>query len=274
MEDKGKSADTVKTRLSWQQAILDRRERAKIASDVSIVPDGAEEKPSKNPRKTENDRRADIATRDRCATAARCESGAMLLDNEKAARIARLRRRLNIGTKELWELPSEGDKAIAVLSKHFPPLPIDRATEMANDILLAVALYQTAVPVDSRIANRLNEIERATKQYLPALDRLLAAEYPDEMEAVRQAIERELRKANASRALKKVIGPPHYVLINSLRSVYREAAGKEPSCVVDRVTLRAVPSKFTDFISDCFRTFCDGEEPSLDTIREVLYPHA
>jgi hypothetical protein len=94
------------------------------------------------------------------------------------------------------------------------------------------------------------------------------------MEAVRQALERERRRANASRALKKVIGPPHYVLIKALCSTYRKAAGEDPSCVVDRTTGRAVPNKFTDFVLECFHAFCDGEEPSLDTIREVLYPHA
>jgi hypothetical protein len=112
-------------------------------------------------------------------------------EDEKVARIKRLKHWLNIGTKELWELPSDGDKSIAVLNKHFQPLPTET---LANDILLAVALHQTAVPVDSHIAARLDDIERATKQHLPALDRLLATEYPDEMEAVRQAVERERRR--------------------------------------------------------------------------------
>ena len=165
---------------------------------------------------------------------------------------------------------SDLEKALGIVSGHFPLAPPEVAHAFAKRIEFASDLRKTAVPVDACNAIRLDDIKRID---LHELNRLFAAGYPDLMENVRQMVWRELRLANAARALKGKLGPPDHVLVEALKGVYRDGFGKEPGVATDRETGRVVPNKFTNFVSDVFRAFCDGESPSLDTIRRGLAHH-
>jgi hypothetical protein len=165
---------------------------------------------------------------------------------------------------------SDLEKALGIVAGHFPLAPPEVAHAFAKRIEFAADLRKTAVPVDARNAIRLDDIKRIE---LRELNRLFAAGYPDVMEDFRQMVWRELRLANAAGALKGKLGPPDHVLVKALKGVYRDGSGKEPGVAADRVTGRVVPNKFTNFVSDVFRAFCDGESPSLDTIRRGLAHH-
>ncbi len=161
------------------------------------------------------------------------------------------------------------EAATAVLVRHFPGLPSTRARELSARIDFAEDLRETATPPDPRNATRLRDLRRF-KRCLREMHRLLGASYPDLMSANHHAVEVEIRLANSAYMM-TTFGPPDHVFIKTLVGVYRDAAGEAPpSFVVDRENGHIVRNRFTDFVLDAFRALCDGEPPSLDTVRRAV----
>jgi len=162
------------------------------------------------------------------------------------------------------------EKALGLVAEHFPGTPPEIAIGFAERIEFATNLRKTAVPVDARNADRLNDILRI-QDSLREWERLFKADYPDLMINVRDMVERERCHASAALSMKRWLGPPDYALVKALAGVYRAAAGKElPSAVVHRVTGQIVRNGFADFVLSVFSALCDGEPPSLDTIRRAV----